>query len=257
MTLLAAVANGSDMPTAPLPAVDRPRAFAAPVLVLGEDDRFCASVGRQLEGGGHTVCVVRGGPDQLARVPAGAWLAVIVDASVGATGYLEALRDLRGGNDVPVLLVGADPIAGLEAGADACLPTNSSPRQILARLRAVTRRGAAQEELAIAELRIAPAARRASLSGHTLALTPGEFDLLLSLARACGRVKTRMDLYTECRARAYGAADRAVDVQLSGLRRKLGDDPRRPRFIRTVRSAGYMLVPPDAPLTPVSSLSLA
>ena len=102
-------------------------------------------------------------------------------------------------------------------------------------------------EFTIAELTIALDARRVSLSGHTLALSPGQFDLLLSLAQACGRVKTREDLYAESHAREYGATDRAVDVQVSCLRRKLGDNPRQPRFIRTVRSAGYMLTHPDAP----------
>ena len=78
-------------------------------------------------------------------------------------------------------------------------------------------------------------------------LTPGEFAILLSLARAKGRVKTRDHLLAEIRDREYEVFDRAIDVQVSALRRKLGDDPKSPRFIRTVRSAGYMLVDPDAP----------
>ena len=73
-----------------------------------------------------------------------------------------------------------------------------------------------------------------------------EFDLLASLARARGRVKTREALLEEIRERNYDVFDRSIDVHISALRKKLGDDPKTPRFIRTVRSAGYMLINPDA-----------
>ena len=114
------------------------------------------------------------------------------------------------------------------------------------------RTGAASEEIVVAERRVNPAARTALLSDQWLTLTPGEFDILLSLARAKGRVKTRDGLLAEIRDREYQVFDRAIDVQISALRRKLGDDPKTPRFIRTVRSAGYMLVDPDAPPSWVS-----
>ena len=78
-------------------------------------------------------------------------------------------------------------------------------------------------------------------------LTPGEYAILLSLVRAKGRVKTRDHLLAEVRDREYEVFDRAIDVQVSALRRKLGDDPKSPRFIRTVRSAGYMFVDPNDP----------
>ena len=97
------------------------------------------------------------------------------------------------------------------------------------------------------EVRVNPAARTAAIGGQPLTLTPGEFDMLLSLARAKGRVKTRDALLSEIRDREWEVFDRAIDVQISALRKKLGDDPKAPRFIRTVRSAGYMLVDPDAP----------
>ena len=88
----------------------------------------------------------------------------------------------------------------------------------------------------------------AALGGQPLTLTPGEFDMLLSLARAKGRVKTREALLSEIRDREWEVFDRAIDVQISALRKKLGDDSKAPRFIRTVRSVGYMLIDPDAPL---------
>ena len=149
----------------------------------------------------------------------------------------------------------ADQIAGLEIGADDYLPKGSSTRQLLARLHAITRRaslagtGAVPSgEIVVADLRVNPAARTASIGAQPRTLTPGEFDMLLSLARAKGRVKTREALLSEIRDREWEVFDRAIDVQISALRKKLGDDPKSPRFIRTVRSAGYMLVDPDAPL---------
>lgn len=91
-----------------------------------------------------------------------------------------------------------------------------------------------------------PASRVALLANQPLTLTPVEFDLLAALARARGRVKSREQLLEEIRERHYDVFDRSIDVHVSTLRRKLGDDARDPRYIRTVRSAGYMLINPDA-----------
>ena len=86
----------------------------------------------------------------------------------------------------------------------------------------------------------------ALLDDRPLPLTPVEFDLLACLARARGRVKTREQLLEEIRERDYEVFDRSIDVHISGLRKKLGDDPKEPRFIRTLRAAGYMLINPDS-----------
>ena len=96
------------------------------------------------------------------------------------------------------------------------------------------------------KLRVNTAARVALLDDQPLTLTPVEFDLLAALARARGRVKSREQLLEEIRDRNYDVFDRSIDVHISTLRRKLGDDAKEPRFIRTVRSAGYMLINPDA-----------
>jgi DNA-binding response OmpR family regulator len=125
---------------------------------------------------------------------------------------------------------------------------------LLARLRTVIRRnnraaepGAAQEEeeLGVGPLRIHPSAHVATLDDQPLKLTALEFDLLLCLARARGRVKTREQLINTVGERLYDSMDRAIDVHIWSLRRKLGDDPKSPRFIRTVRAVGYMLINPE------------
>jgi len=100
-------------------------------------------------------------------------------------------------------------------------------------------------ELVAGPLRVYPEVRKASLEGVPLTLTPVEFDLLACLARAPGKIRTREQLLEEIRERDYEVFDRSIDVHISALRKKLGDDPKEPRFIQTVRSAGYMLIIPE------------
>ena len=163
------------------------------------------------------------------------------------------LAKIREQSTVPVLMLtgrgeAPDRIAGLEAGADDYVPKTYSPRELLARLRAVIRRSmvvkaqarkALQPAIEAGDLEVEPESRTAQLRGQPLVLTPTEFDLLLELARECGRVKSREQLLLEVAERDFDAFDRSIDVHVSSLRRKLGDDPKRPRIIETVRAAGY------------------
>ena len=234
------------------------------VLIIDDDRDFCALIRDYLAGFGYAVAAAHTGPAGVERATdEGPWHAVILDVMLPGMDGFEVLKNIRRKNNVPVLMLTArgdeaDQIVGLEIGADDYLAKGSSTRQLVARLHAITRRAAAgaagngqggggtgPEEIVVADLRINPAAYKATLRGETLVLTPGEFAILVSLARAKGRVKTRDHLLSEIRDREYEVFDRAIDVQVSALRRKLGDDPKNPRFIRTVRSAGYMLVDPD------------
>ena len=104
-----------------------------------------------------------------------------------------------------------------------------------------------EPEILVGPLRINPNARVAILNDQPLTLTALEFELLASLARSRGRVKTRDQLMETIAERSYDGLDRSIDVHIWSLRRKLGDDPKNPRFIRTVRAVGYMLINPDAP----------
>lgn len=226
------------------------------ILLIDDDLKLCRLIRDYLTPLGYEVTTANNGADGLARATSNEFNAIILDVMLpGMNGY-EVLRQLRQSSTVPVLMLTAmgdeaDRIAGLEMGADDYLPKTFSTRELLARLRAVTRRSEmnrlsqpheSDDEIMIQELRLEPAARRATLAGQILTLTPVEYDLLLYLARAADRVVSREQLLNEIGDRNYEVFDRSVDVHVSSLRRKLGDEARNPRYIRTVRSAGYMMV---------------
>lgn len=248
--------NKASSPTADsAPTTGRTR-----VLVIDDDKKLCRLIGDYLEPLGYEVAAVHTGPDGVARATEEPWHAVILDLMLPGLDGFEVLKRIRAKSDVPVLMLTArgeeaDRIVGLEIGADDYLPKTFSTRELLARLRAVTRRagrsqsdgaGEGEAELVVGQLRVNPNTRTAALGDEPLTLTPVEFDLLASLARARGRVKTREALLEEIRERDYEVFDRSIDVHISCLRKKLGDDPKTPRYIRTLRSAGYMLINPDA-----------
>ena len=143
-------------------------------------------------------------------------------------------------------------------GRDGTATESHVTRELLARLRAVIRRSnlaRLQEEprapqVVVGDLHLDPEARAAALGDQPLQLTAVEFDLLLSLARAAGRVKTREQLLLEVADRNFDVFDRSIDVHISSLRKKLRDDPKLPRFIITIRSAGYMMRKPGMEALP-------
>jgi two-component system OmpR family response regulator len=171
-------------------------------------------------------------------------------------GGLEFARWLRAQSDVPIVMLTAmgeetDRIIGLELGADDYVPKPFNPRELLARIRAVLRRaGDAPErrtELSARNLRfggwtLEPARRRLlNPEGVEVALTGGEYDLLVALVERSNRVLTRDMLLDLLRGRQAGPFDRAIDVAISRLRRKLEDDGRNAQLIKTVRGGGYVL----------------
>ena len=227
------------------------------MLVIDDDRKLCRLIRDYLEPMGYEVSAAHSGTDGVERAVGEAWDAVILDVMLPGLDGFEALKAIRRTSHAPVLMLTArgeeaDRIVGLEMGADDYLPKTFSTRELLARLRAVIRRARSaspsrteEQEIVVGPLRINPNARLAVLGDEPLVLTPVEFDLLVSLARAKGRVKTREALLDEIRDRDYDVFDRSVDVHISSLRKKLGDDPKTPRFIRTVRSAGYMCLEPE------------
>jgi DNA-binding response OmpR family regulator len=226
------------------------------ILIVDDDEKLCRLLGEYLRPLGYTVDAVHDGPQGLERARTHQYGAVILDVMLPGMAGFDVLRELRRTSNVPVLMLTAlgdevDRVAGLELGADDYLPKTFSTRELLARLRAVLRRSmitaasapdnAQPAPVVNGPLWLDPAARTASLDDRPLTLTPVEYDLLLSLTRAAGRVKTREHLLLEVADRDFEAFDRSIDVHISSLRRKLGDDPKEPRFIETVRGAGYRL----------------
>lgn len=229
------------------------------VLIIDDDRKLCRLIRDYLSPMGYNVEAVHTGPEGVERATAETWQAVILDLMLPGMDGFEVLKRIRARSEVPVLMLTArgdeaDRIVGLEIGADDYLPKTFSTRELLARLRAVTRRSirstpseeSAPEEIRVGSIRILPDTRKALLNDTPLDLTPVEFDLLTSLARAKGRVRSREALLEEIRDRNYDVFDRSIDVHISAVRRKLDDDPKEPRFIRTYRGAGYMLINPDA-----------
>ena len=230
------------------------------VLVIDDDRELCWLIRDYLEPLGYEVLAVHHGVEGAERAVAEAWSAVILDVMLPGVDGFEVLKRIRRQSDVPVLMLTArgeeaDRIVGLEVGADDYLPKTFSTRELLARLRAVIRRSsrpavksadAPEAEIVVGQLRIKPDARTAALGDQALDLTTLEFELLACLARARGRVKSREQLIDVIADRNYDVFDRSIDVHVWSLRKKLGDDPKNPRFIRTIRAVGYMLINPDA-----------
>jgi DNA-binding response OmpR family regulator len=226
--------------------------------MVDDDLKLCRLVRDYLQPLGYEVTAVHDGITGIETALKGEFAAIILDVMLPGTQGLEVLRRVRAQSNVPILMLtgrGEEPdrIVGLELGADDYLPKTSSTRELLARLRAIIRRSvitAQQGEannlrvLTVGNLSIDEGARSAELDGTPLQLTAVEFDLLKSLARAAGRVKTREQLLIEVADRNFEVFDRSIDVHISSLRKKLGDDPKVPRFIVTVRGAGYMIRKP-------------
>ena len=228
------------------------------LLMIDDDAELCQLVADYLQPMGFEVEMEHDGEAGAARATADKWSAVLLDVMLPGCDGFEVLRRIRAKSKVPVIMLTGrgeevDRIVGLELGADDYLPKTFSSRELLARLRAVLRRSgwlaesipeAPVKEWCVGALRINPATHSVVLNDFPLQLTPAEYGLLLSLAKTPGRVKTREQLIEEVADREWDVFDRAIDMHISSLRKKLGDDPKEPRFIKTVRGYGYQLVIP-------------
>ncbi len=175
--------------------------------------------------------------------------AVILDVMLPDLDGFEVCRQLRAKSDVPIIMLTArgdptDRIVGLELGADDYVPKPFEPRELLARLRAVLRRGRrsdhSTEALRFGRLTIDPASRTAAIDGHTIDITSHQFELLRVLAENAGRVLSREVLMDRLRGEELTAFDRSIDVHISRLRAAIEDDSRHPKRIVTVRGFGYV-----------------
>ncbi len=238
-------------------AVPGPATVATPVIIIDDDPKLCELIRDYLAPLGYDVASANTGPEGLEKVLNGDYRAVILDVMLPGMDGFEVLKAIRHESNVPVLMLTgrgdeADRVVGLEIGADDYLPKTFSTRELLARLRAVMRRTQSDDrakdgseieaDLTNGDLVISPGSRTAALGDDPLKLTSLEFDLLLSLMRARGRVRSREQILDDVAGRDYDVFDRSIDVHVSALRQKLGDDPKAPNFIQTVRSVGYMMI---------------
>jgi len=225
------------------------------ILIIDDDERICELLSEYLGGRGYRVETAFDGNTGLERIRAGGrdgvgYDLVVLDVMLPGLDGLEVCRRLRAFSQVPVIMLTArgedtDRIVGLELGADDYLPKPFNPRELVARMTAVLRRArpapAEDRVLRAGPLAVDPDRRVATLDERPLDLTTTEFDILRALVANAGRVIPRERLMELARGEAWAAFERSADVHISHLRRKLGDDPRAPRFIKTVRGVGYTL----------------
>jgi len=220
------------------------------ILIIDDDVNLNGLLTEYLQGFGHTLSsatTAAAGRQQLRReLPD----LLILDVMLPDTDGLTLCREFRAEYDVPIIMLTArgeiaDKVMGLELGADDYVAKPFEPRELVARIQSVIRRTQDRVQnaaLVCDGLRVEAETRRVELDGNDVELTTMEFELLKDLMQSRGRVMSR-DLLIE-RLRGFDADvyDRSVDMLVSRLREKLGDDPKRPRFIRTVRMGGYQFV---------------
>ncbi|MDH4612267.1 response regulator [Pseudomonas sp. BN102] len=226
------------------------------ILIVEDDQRLADLTREYLEGNGLQVAIESDGGQAVARILKERPDLVVLDLMLPGEDGLSICRKLRGRYEGPILMLTArtddmDQVLGLELGADdyVCKPVR--PRVLLARIRALLRRSEAVVETPVVEnqrrlefgpLVIDNAMREAWLNERSIELTSAEFDLLWLLAVNAGRILSREEIFNSLRGIEYDGQDRSIDVRISRIRPKIGDDPMHPRLIKTVRSKGYLFV---------------
>lgn len=218
------------------------------ILVVDDEMEIVRLVRAYLERAGFSVVTASDGHQALAVFRRERPNLVILDLNLPGMDGLDVCRALRRASDVPIIMLTArieetDRLIGLELGADDYVVKPFSPREIVARVRAVLRRAEGApvrpEVFSAAGVVLDLTRHEASVDGQPLDLTAMEFDLLALLLERPGQVFTRLQLLEQAQGTAYEGYERTIDVHVKNLRKKLGDDPQSPRFIETVRGVGY------------------
>lgn len=225
------------------------------ILVVDDDEEIRTLLGRYLVSQGYRVSLAADRRELMQRLDTGLYHLIVLDVLLPDGSGLDICRDLRNRSMIPIILLTAlkedvDRIIGLEIGADDYLGKPFNPRELVARIRAILRRapgtvpGAAIQSYGFEGYTLEPAHRRVcNPHGDEVALTGAEFDLLHRLLERPGRVLSREQLIDLTKGRDADQFDRSVDVLMSRVRRKLGDD-KALRLIKTVRNGGYQFVAP-------------
>jgi two-component system, OmpR family, response regulator RegX3 len=225
------------------------------VLLVEDEKAIRDAIEAYLEREGFWVTPVGDGQAALDAAEKHAFDLVVLDLMLPKVSGEEVTRTLRDSSDVPIIMLTAkgaeeERVAGLELGADDYLVKPFSPRELIARVRALMRRAHSdvqpqRDRMTFAELDIDLAGHRVYLDGEEVDLTASEFKLLTTLARYPGRVYSRMELVEKVLGYDFEGYERAIDSHVKNLRAKLHDDPREPRFIRTVFGSGYRFESPE------------
>lgn len=221
-------------------------------LLLVEDDAELASmVAEYLGGQGFDVAIERRGDRAVGRITKEQPDVVLLDVNLPGMDGFSICRAVKGSYSGPILILTAraeevDEVVGLEVGADDYLTKPVRPRVLLARLRAHLRKaptsdGGAGSAIAIGDLLIDPGRRVVQLGAEFIDLTTAEFEMLWLLAQRAGKVLSRKEIFEALNGFPYDGLDRSVDLRISRLRRKLGDDSTKPERIKSIRGTGYLL----------------
>ena len=224
----------------------------APLVLLVEDERSIAEpFARALRRAGFRTALAATGSEAISLTAARGPDVILLDLALPDGDGRDVCRRIRRDSTVPIIMVTAsgtvtDRVVGLELGADDYVVKPFSTGEVIARIRAILRRRDGtlvdDRQLRVQDLRIDPAARRVWRDGDELELTRREFDLLLRLAHDAGRVVRREALMSDVWDMNWFGSTKTLNVHIGWLRRKLGDDPDDPRYIRTVRGVGFSLV---------------
>ena len=220
------------------------------VLVVEDDERIRTAVRLALENEGWEVVEARSGEEALEIFPEADAHIVLIDIMLPGIDGFEVCRALRRTSDVPIIMVTArddthDVVAGLEAGADDYLTKPFAPKELSARIRALLRRvripTTELSNLEFGDLKILPDQGQVIVDKKAIHLTRTEFQLLIELASAPGRVFSRDELLERVWGRGYFGDGRLVDVHIRRLRKKIEPEDAKPRYVITVRGFGYKL----------------
>ena len=228
------------------------------ILIVEDDERLAALTKDYLESNGLKVSIEGDGSRAIERIKTEQPDLVVLDLMLPGEDGLAVCRIVRPYYKGPILMLTArtedlDQVLGLEMGADDYVAKPVRPRVLLARIRALLRRvtdgpdeevavSGSENRLTFGNLVVDSAMREAWLEGQSIGLTSAEFDLLWLLSSSAGKVLTREEIFNQLRGIEYDGQDRSIDVRVSRIRPKVGDDPMNPKRIKTVRSKGYLFV---------------